>query len=174
MELKNGMIIKIEKAVKSDAQQVLDYLNIVGGESDNLLFGADEFTMSLEAEENYINNLETSKSSALFVGKIENEIVCIGSAMTPLRERIAHQADISLTVKKKYWGLGIGTQLMQTIIDFAKQSGTIEILHLGVKCDNVAAINLYKKMGFEEIGRFSNYFKINGKYYDEILMNLYL
>lgn len=174
MELKNGMKLKIEKAKRHDAGQVLDYLNLVGGESDNLLFGANEFTMSLEAEEEFIENLETSKVSALFVGKIDNEVVCIGSAMAPLRQRIAHQAEVAISVKKKYWGLGIGTHLMQAIIDFSRQNGTTEILHLGVRYGNDEAINLYRKMGFEEMGRYHNFFKINGQYYDEILMNLNL
>lgn len=168
------MNLTIEKAIKSDAQQILDYLNMVGGESNNLLFGENEFIMSLQAEENFILSLQASTTSALFVGKIENEIVCVGSVMSSLRDRIAHQGDVAVSVKKNYWGLGIGTQLMQTIINYAKQNGTTEILHLGVKCDNDTAINLYKKFGFEETGRYRNYFKIDGKYYDEILMSLYL
>lgn len=174
MKLRNGMILLIDKAQKDDAKQVINYLNIVGGESDNLLFGANEFTMSVEEEENFIGNLEQSKSSALLVGKIEDEIVCFGSVMASSRERISHQSDLAVTVKKKYWGLGIGTFLMQALIEYAKQSEKTEILHLGVKCDNENAINLYKKMGFEEMGRYKRFFKIGEEYYDEILMNLYL
>ena len=47
-------------------------------------------------------------------------------------------------------------------------------MHLGVKADNLTALSLYRKMGFNEIGRHKNFFKINGKYYDEILMDLHL
>lgn len=64
--------------------------------------------------------------------------------------------------------------MMQTMISFAKRNGQTEILHLGVKDDNLTAVNLYKKMGFNEIGRHKNFFKIDGKYYDEMLMDLYL
>ena len=60
------------------------------------------------------------------------------------------------------------------MISFAKRNGQTEILHLGVKNDNINAINLYKKMGFHEVGRHKNFFKIEGNYYDEILMDLYL
>lgn len=174
MKLKNDMILHINKADKTDAHQIIEYLNLVGGESDNLLFGANDFHMSVEVEQNFIENLADSKVSALFVGKIADEIVCVGSIMAPPRKRIAHQADLAISVKKKYWGLGIGTHLIQTVITFAQENGQTEILHLGVKNDNVTAINLYKKMGFNEIGRYKNFFKIAGKYYDEILMNLYL
>ncbi|MBE5989795.1 MAG: N-acetyltransferase [Paenibacillaceae bacterium] len=174
MRLKNDMILQINKAAKGDAAGMVEFLNLIGGESDNLLFGANGFQMTAEAEEIFIENLLESDVSALFVGKIEDEIVCVGSIMTSPRERISHQAELSLSVKKKYWGLGIGTYLMEAMISFAKRNGQTEILHLGVKNDNINAINLYKKMGFHEVGRHKNFFKIEGNYYDEILMDLYL
>lgn len=172
MKLKNGMTLQIREAVKEDAQEIIDYLNLVGGESDNLLFGANEFHMTIEGEENFIESMADSKTSALFVGKINEEVVCVGSMVSGQRERIAHQAELAVSVKKKYWGIGVGTQLIQTIIDFAKSNHTTEILHLGVRAENIAAIKLYKKMGFKQIGVYKNFFKINGKHYDEILMNL--
>ena len=174
MDLKNGMILEIDKAIRSDAQEIINYLNIIGGESDNLLFDANGFHMSVEAEENFIENLTNFRTSALFIGRIDNEIACVGSILSSQRDRIAHQAEIAISVKKKFWGLGVGTHLMQTIINYAKSNGQTEILHLGVIEDNYNAISLYKKMGFEEIGRYKKFLKINGQYKDEILMNLYL
>ncbi|MTK07862.1 MAG: GNAT family N-acetyltransferase [Hungatella sp.] len=174
MRLKNDMILQINKAAKGDAAGMVEFLNLIGGESDNLLFGANGFQMTAEAEEIFIENLLESDVSALLVGKIEDEIVCVGSIMTSPRERISHQAELSISVKKKYWGLGIGTHLMEAMISFAKRNGQTEILHLGVKNDNINAINLYKKMDFHEVGRHKNFFKIEGNYYDEILMDLYL
>lgn len=172
MKLKNGMELSVSKAVKSDAKAIIEYLNIVGGESNNLLFGKDEFNMTVENEEIFIGNMNSH--SVLLVGKIDNEIVCIGSVQVSDRERISHQGDIAVSVKKAYWGIGIGTKLLKIIIDFAKSTNKIEILHLGVKSDNANAVTLYKKMGFEEIGLYKRFFKINGEYGDEILMNLYL
>jgi len=174
MRLKNDMILQINKAAKGDAAGMVEFLNLIGGESDNLLFGANGFHMTAEAEEIFIENLLESDVSALLVGKIEDEVVCVGSIMTSPKERISHQAELSISVKKKYWGLGIGTHLMEAMISFAKRNGQTEILHLGVKNDNINAINLYKKMGFHEVGRHKNFFKIEGNYYDEILMDLYL
>lgn len=174
MRLKNDMILQINKAAKGDAAGLVEFLNLIGGESNNLLFGANGFQMTTEAEEIFIENLLESDVSALLVGKIEDEIVCIGSIMTSPRERISHQAELSISVKKKYWGLSIGTYLMETMISSAKRNGQTEILHLGVKNDNINAINLYNKMGFHEVGRHKNFFKIEGDYYDEILMDLYL
>jgi RimJ/RimL family protein N-acetyltransferase len=174
MNTDNKMTLLINKAEKSDAFRIIEYLNIVGGESDNLLFGANGFHMTVEAEEAFIDNLINLETSALFVGKADNEIVCIGSVMSSLNERIAHQAELAISVKKKYWGMGMGTRLMHTMIDFSKKNGQTEILHLGVRAENTTAMKLYEKMGFVEVGKHIKFFKINGQYYDEILMDLYL
>ena len=49
------------------------------------------------------------------------------------------------------------------MIDFAEKSG-IEIIELAVRSDNERAIRLYKKHGFQEIGVYKSYFKIDEKY----------
>ena len=174
MVLINGMELLISKATKDDAEAIIKYLNLVGGESDNLLFGKNGFHMDVESEEKFIENVNQSDKSALFVGKVNAEIVCVGSIQSPNRERISHQCDLAISVKRHFWNKGIGTELMKTLTNFAKQTKQIEIIHLGVRSDNINAIRLYKKMGFCEIGLYKNFFKINGEYADEILMNLYL
>jgi len=174
MKLKNGHDLLIRKAEKKDAQLLLDYLNVVGGESDNLLFGANEFNMTVEQEEGFIESINSSKTSVLLVGFIKGKVVCIGSLLAPSRKRISHQGDVAMSVLREFWGHGIGTILMNEIIDFAKNTQKLEILHLGVKSDNSRAIELYEKMGFQEIGCYPKFFNINNVYHDEILMNLYL
>lgn len=63
--------------------------------------------------------------------------------------------------------------MISEMISFARETG-FEIISLGVKEDNTAASALYKKMGFVVYGRYKRFFKINGAYYDEILMSLEL
>ena len=174
MILKNGMELIISRTKKEDAREIVEFLNIIGGESDNLTFGKNEFHMSVEDEEKYLEEVENSKTTAFFIGRIDGKIVCSCSLISPKRERLAHQATLGISVKKEYWNMGIATELMKVMIDFAKSNGQTEIIHLGVRADNHSAIHLYKKMGFEEIGRYKNFFKVNGEYFDDVLMNLYL
>lgn len=89
------------------------------------------------------------------------------------RERMKHRGEISVSVLKAYWGHGIGTRLMEHLITFAKGIGA-EIIALEVRSDNVRAIKLYEKFGFEKIGTFRGFFKIDGEWVDFDLMNLYL
>ena len=44
----------IECARQEEAAALLDYLKIIGGETDNLSFGAEGVPLSLEAEQDYL------------------------------------------------------------------------------------------------------------------------
>jgi len=174
MLLKNGSELTIRKAVREDAKHLLDYLNTVGGESDNLLFGAEGLGLTVEQEERYIEGMEASPASAMLVGLIEDKIVSVGSVSAHTRERNCHTCEIGISVLKAFWSVGIGTCLMNEMIGFAKQTNKLKIIHLGVRSDNTRAIALYKKLGFQEIGLYPKFFKIDDEFYDEVLMNLYL
>lgn len=60
------------------------------------------------------------------------------------------------------WGNHIGTRFMEKIIDFAENTAGTEIISLEVRSDNERAIALYKRFGFEKVGTFSGYMKIDG------------
>ena len=54
VELKNGSQLIFREATVDDANDIIEYLNIVGGESNNLLFGEGEFKLTIEQEKTYI------------------------------------------------------------------------------------------------------------------------
>ncbi len=172
--LKNGAEFIIDKAKKEDAKDIIEYLNIIGGESENLLFGANGFPLSTEQEEEVIESKNSSLTSCLMIGRIDGEVASVISLTAPMRERIAHTCEIAVSVKKKFWNMGVGTSILKEVIEFARNTNIITVIHLGVRADNKNAIKLYEKLGFEKIGLYKNFFKIDGNYYDEILMNLYL
>ena len=43
-----------------------------------------------------------------------------------------------------------------------------------MRCDNAHVISLYRKYGFESIGRFNGFMKTDGRYIDLELMRLQL
>ena len=54
VKLKNGQMLTLRKPTVDYAEKMVNYLNSVGGESDNLLFGKNEFHLSVEQEKEYI------------------------------------------------------------------------------------------------------------------------
>lgn len=84
---------------------------------------------------------------------------------------MSHRAELSIAVRKRYWGQGIGSMLMKELIQYAKENG-IEIINLDVRKDNEQAIRLYEKFGFRHIGTSPAYFKIKEEYIDFAVMYL--
>ena len=81
-----------------------------------------------------------------------------------------HRAVMGISVRKEYWGCGLGNYLMQLAIGQTRANG-FEQLELGVYSDNGRAIHLYEKVGFERYGIQPRAFKLkDGTYRDEIIM----
>ncbi len=152
------MSIRIEKAIPSDAAMLLEYLKQVGGETDNLTFGPEGMPFSVEAEAEFISSMENSIDNIMLLAKSDDKIVGCAS-LNRLPRRMKHRGDFAISVAKDYWNKGIGSQLLNNIIAFAKENN-FEIIDLQVRSDNENAIHLYEKYGFKKIGKHPAFFKI--------------
>ncbi len=167
------MEIKIRKAECSDAVALIEYIKTVGGETDNLSYGSDTFDISQKKEERFIERFSRGERDIMLVALDGEKIVANASLEANRVKRYSHRSELSITVLREYWGRGIGSRLLEEMIDFARFVGT-EIIYLEARADNTRAVSLYKKFGFSENCKFEKFFKIDGKYYDAVLMTLYL
>lgn len=155
-------MIEIRKAAALDAERILEYCKAVGAESDNLTFGAEGISMSLEKEQAYLDGILHSCKQLYLVAEDGSEIVGAAVFSSFSKARLSHRAEISLSVRKAMWGNHIGTRFMEQIIDFAKNTAGTEIISLEVRSDNKRAIALYRRFGFEKVGTFDGFMKIDG------------
>ena len=88
-------------------------------------------------------------------------------------QKMAHQCLFAIIVDENYRGKGIGTQLMQELMALAKERFKLEFLHLEVYEGN-PAINLYRRLGFEQYGFQRHFIKDQGRYIGKIMMQKYL
>ena len=168
----NNNLFIIERAQAEDAAALLDYLKIVGGETENLSFGAEGVPLSLEAEQIYLGKQYESADNVQYLAKVNGET--IGTASLNRRSnRMSHRGVFGISLKKAWWGCGAASALTEAILSFAKENG-FEQLNLEVRSDNARAIRLYEKYGFRKLCTFPRFFKINGEYIDFDLMNLEL
>lgn len=70
-----------------------------------------------------------------------------------------HAAGLGMGVHPDYWSQGIGSALMEAVLDLADNWLNISRVELDVNVDNPAGVHLYKKFGFEIEGtrRFHTY-----------------
>jgi [ribosomal protein S18]-alanine N-acetyltransferase len=72
------------------------------------------------------------------------------------------QADVlTIAVSESRWGLGIGSALLDALIQAARERDCAEVF-LEVRADNPRAHGLYQRRGFAEIGVRRGYYKPSG------------
>lgn len=78
------------------------------------------------------------------------------------------QADVlTIAVRPRHWGTGVGSALLAALIQAACERGCTEVF-LEVRTDNHRAQGLYLRRGFEEIGVRRGYYQPSGT--DAIVM----
>lgn len=172
--LKDGRTLIIRKAEKSDAKKMVEYISHIGGESDNLTFGANEFELTVEKEELIIDTTNIRDNAIMMVGEIDGDIVSLINLNCGTRPRTRHVGEFGISVRKAYWGLGIGNAMLTSLIAWARATSIIKKINLKVRADNTSGIALYKKNGFKEEGISTRDMYINNKFYDCLLMGLEL
>ena len=79
---------------------------------------------------------------------LNDEIVGLVNITADQRKRVRHIGDLFIVIGKKYWNNGLGSLLLEEVVDWAQASGILRRLQLTVQTRNQAAVHLYQKNGF--------------------------
>lgn len=117
---------------------------------------------------------EQFKSSSLdtrhLVAELDGRVVGNLGLHLETSPRRRHCGHIGMAVHDDFQGRGVGTALMEAVIDLADNWYGLQRLELTVYADNEPAIRLYKKFGFATEGIGRKYALRNGKYVDAYFM----
>lgn len=168
--LKNNKNLVIRKAVVEDTEAILNISNQVAGETDNLSYSSGEYYMTYDQQYTYISKLKDSKNSCFLVGVIDGKVIGSLTFLSSSRKRLEHRGEMGIAILKDYWGIGIGKSLIDFFLKWAKQNGVTKKIDLLVREDNIPAIGLYIKFGFQIEGRISRGMIVNNRSYDIYIM----
>ncbi|MDA9433246.1 GNAT family N-acetyltransferase [Bradyrhizobium sp. CCBAU 51627] len=111
--------------------------------------------------------------SDVFGAFIAGELVGVAGFWRQDGPQTMHKADLwGMYVRSSAGRAGVGRRLVDTVIAHAAKH--VEKLQLSVASQNEAALRLYKAAGFVEYGREVKALKQNGRYFDEVLMELFV
>lgn len=158
--------------VVEDAKKIVDFYNYVGGETSFLSFEKDEYPLGVKEQEDDIKGLEGNVNNTMLLALDGDEIVGIATINSSHKIKSRHEGELGIVVAKKYQGQGIGSRLIEMLIDWCKGNGVTTRIRLDTRTDNTMAVSLYLKFGFVVEGCLRNQTLLNGKYYDLYIMGM--
>lgn len=150
--------------IKIEDYKEISKIRKMPGVMENILSNKDE-------EEELIKEkiINRGKNQYWYVAEENGKVIGLGILINHGNLRKKHVGVITLMVNSDYQNKGIGSLLMDKLINLSESLNIIR-LELCVFRDNYKAINLYKKFGFKEEGIKVKSALKNGEYIDEIMM----
>ena len=170
----DGRALVIREAEGNDAGRVLEYIARISAETEFLTFGPGEFDLTEAEEFDHLERCRRSENSIFLLAFVEEKLVGTLSFEGGARPRTRHSGELGMSVLKQYWGAGVASALMDSLLEWSKQGGIIRKINLRVRSDNLRAINLYKRKGFSVEGTLAKQMFVGGRYYDNFWMGLEL
>ena len=154
------IIRHLESSDNTDICEIYGYASVMEHTSQIQYLNTDKVSSLFESPESYT-----------LVAEHDSKVVGHISVFLSNKPRAKHCASLAIAVNPKFHGKGIGKTLMEAAIDQADNWLNLTRLELEVNEDNVAAISLYKRVGFDVEGtkRLST-FK-SGSYINTVIMS---
>lgn len=113
---------------------------------------------------------EENSGHTTFVAEVDGKVVGHAgvSLLTHIRRR--HVATLGMAVHDDWQGKGIGSQMLEKILEYIDNWLNVHRVELTVYSDNQAGIALYKRHGFVVEGEAKAYAFRNGEYVDALYM----
>ena len=171
--LPDGRTLTMREAIPTDAQVILDYMEIIIRETKNLAREPEEWNMTVEQEEKFLKQSYDGKDSYMLVVFNSDKVIAVGSFGGNSLKRLGHRVRLGISILEEYRNVGLGTKMMEILISKAREYGK-RTIELDVRADNGRAIHVYEKLGFVHEGRKKEAFYVDGEYIDLALMAKYL
>lgn len=172
--LKDGRTAILKTPCVDDAEKMLNFIKKSCGETDFLLRYPEEWNITVEQEEAWVNRLRSSSDTLGITCYVDGEVAgnCAISFQSGMK--ISHRATVTIAILKDYWNLGIGSAMFEELVAAALKRGT-EIMELEFIEGNEHAKYLYEKFGFRVVAEKPNAIKLkDGTHLSEFYMQKYL
>lgn len=154
IRLRDGRDVTVRTPRREDAAEVLTAAQEIFATSEFLGTELDEFRVTPEQEAEVFEAAVLCPRSVWVVAFDQK-----GKALGLInfrpggRRRLAHQGTLGMSIRAEWRGVGLGSVLLRSLINWAEDNYRIATLRLSVAEMNLPAIQLYRKLGFIEEGR---------------------
>ncbi len=170
LNLRNGISVILRKLQKEDLDDIWTIFNQVVQEKKYIPV-INPVTSRFEKENWYYRQKE--EDNVVVVSEVDQ--VVVGQCMIEHIgwDAAAHVGELGIILTPSFRNMGIGRLLIEAALKGALEKGFEKVV-LSCFHTNIRALSLYKSMGFRKLGVRDQQFRLDGKNYDEILMELFI
>jgi RimJ/RimL family protein N-acetyltransferase len=172
-EARDGRKVTLRTPRWDDLDDLLEFINILVEEGAEIMIDEKQ---TRDQEIDWLARVlpKIEKSEYIWVAaEADGKLMGNSEVERVSARRQSHVGIFGIAIRDGYRDIGIGTEMMKTLIDESRKAG-LKILILDVFATNGRARHVYEKVGFREVGKIPKALFKNGEYIDEIRMALEL
>jgi RimJ/RimL family protein N-acetyltransferase len=164
-----GKLVRLRAYEKSDADALFRWFS---DEEVTQWLGPPAFRSRAHQEE-FIELAQASSDDAKYFAIETLDGKLVGDCGLRFIDWKSRKAEFFITIgEKQFWGKGLGTDALRTVIRLAFDKMNLNRLWLSVLVDNPRAVRCYEKCGFVREGLMRQESYVDGKYRDVLMMAL--
>lgn len=164
-------VIQVRRAVADDADGISKIMHVVVAER---VHSAIDRAWSAEEERRYLQSLSSREAFHVAIADSGVVVGCQSLELySSMLTAMSHVAQVGTFVLPSWRKRGVGPALFRVTHPFAVAAGYRKLV-ITVRGSNASALSFYRGLGFVECGRLSNQVVIDGKYDDEVLLEMFL
>lgn len=162
----------IREAIPEDAAAILSVMEKISQETPFLVMDEQGLNLPPELLAHHLAAINDSLNNLLLLAYNDQKLIGMASIRGSEEKRVAHIGEVGISILKEYWGIGLGSILMEELIFWTEESESIRRLELTVQKQNTRAIALYKKFDFQlEATMKRGALSDEGEFLDVLLMS---
>ncbi|MBX5327751.1 MAG: GNAT family N-acetyltransferase [Candidatus Bathyarchaeota archaeon] len=135
--------VTIREAEEADALEIKSVVNSVAAEK--------YYIIPEDSREDWRETIKEIKKrkGLIIIAQVKDKIVGMAYLVRGKFEKNKHVTSLGITILKNYRRMGIGTAMMNHLLEWSQKQEGLEKITLEVFSTNKPAINLYHKLGFK-------------------------
>ena len=168
---KNGREFSIRRPTEQDAENIINYSKLLFASTDQVLTTLEEYVITIENEKVWINDFNKNPNALVLIAELNGKLAGMLFFMAYSKRKTSHIGEFGVSVHPDFQRIGIGRQLVEELLTWARHNHQIEKVFLNVFATNQGAIKLYTDLGFKIEGRHIKAIKqLTGEYVDVLQM----
>jgi RimJ/RimL family protein N-acetyltransferase len=156
-----------------DVKKLQSFVNRLSREDTYVMLSGEKVTLFDEISYVSQSLFQIENYNKIHLVVIHKNKIVGNAEIRPNEKRKSHVGTVTIAIDQRIRGKGIGTLLLQCLIDEARNTN-LKIITLSTMGNNLVGRAVYTKIGFTECGVIPKAFLYKGQYVDEIFYYLTL